>query len=34
VTVQNDTLTQKGIEKVDKENIDRIIIEKYVRLHP
>ena len=34
VTVQNDTLTQKGIEKVDKEGIDRIIIEKYVRLHP
>jgi len=34
VTVQNDTLIQKGIEKVDKEGIDRIIIEKYVRLHP
>lgn len=34
VTVQNDTLTQKGIEKVEQENIDRIIIEKYVRLHP
>lgn len=34
VTIQNDTLTQKGIEKVDKEGIDRIIIEKYVRLHP
>ncbi len=33
VTVQNDTLPQKGIEKVDKENIDRIIIEKYVRMH-
>jgi hypothetical protein len=34
VTIQNDTLTQKGIEKVEKEGIDRIIIEKYVRLHP
>jgi uncharacterized protein YfeS len=34
VTVQNDTLIQKGIEKVDKEGIDRIIIEKYIRLHP
>ena len=34
VTIQNDTLTQKGIEKVEKENIDRVIIEKYVRLHP
>ena len=34
VSIQNDTLTQKGIEKVDKEGIDRIIIEKYVRLHP
>ena len=34
VTVQNDTLIQKGIEKVEKEGIDRIIIEKYIRLHP
>jgi hypothetical protein len=28
------TLTQKGIEKVEKEDIDRVIIEKYIRLHP
>jgi hypothetical protein len=32
VTIQNDTLTQKGTEKVEKEDIDREIIEKYVRL--
>ncbi|KAF2328812.1 hypothetical protein [Flavobacterium ginsenosidimutans] len=31
VKVQNDTLIQKGIEKVEKLGIDRIIIEKYVR---
>jgi hypothetical protein len=31
VKVQNDTLTQKGIEKIEKLGIDRIIIEKYVR---
>jgi hypothetical protein len=34
VTIQKDTLIQKGIEKVEKEGIDRIIIEKYIRLHP
>ena len=32
VTVQNDTLIQKGMEKVEKENIDREIIERYVRV--
>ncbi|MVN23341.1 hypothetical protein [Mucilaginibacter arboris] len=32
VTLKNDTLIQKGIEKLEKENIDRVIIEKYVRL--
>ncbi|WP_413997790.1 hypothetical protein ACMDB5_08285 [Flavobacterium sp. W1B] len=31
VKVQNDTLVQKGIEKIEKLGIDRIIIEKYVR---
>lgn len=31
VKVQNDTLIQKGIERVEKLGIDRIIIEKYVR---
>jgi hypothetical protein len=29
--IKNDTLTQKGIEKVEKLGIDRIITEKYVR---
>lgn len=32
VTMKNDTLIQQGLEKVEKENIDRIIIEKYLRL--
>ncbi len=32
VGLKNDTLTQKGVEKLEKENIDRVIIEKYVRL--
>lgn len=31
VKVQNDTLIQKGIEKIEKLGVDRIIIEKYVR---
>ncbi len=31
-TLKNDTLIQTGIERVEKENIDRIIIEKYIRL--
>ncbi|MEO8533576.1 MAG: hypothetical protein ABI441_07495 [Flavobacterium sp.] len=31
VKVKNDTLTQKGIEKVEKLGIDRVITEKYVR---
>ena len=31
VKVQNDTLIQKGVERVEKLGIDRIIIEKYVR---
>ena len=31
VTIQNDTLTQKGLEKVEGTGIDHIIIEKYVR---
>lgn len=30
VSLNNDTLIQKGLEKVEKENIDRIIIEKYL----
>ncbi len=32
VSIKNDTLIQKGLEKVEAENIDRIIIEKYVKL--
>ena len=32
VTIKDDTLIQKGLEKVENENINRIIIEKYVRL--
>ena len=32
VSFSNDTLIQKGIEKVEKENIDREIIEKYLRV--
>jgi len=32
VTIKNDTLIQKGLEKVENENIDRIIIEKYLKL--
>ena len=30
--MKGDTLIQKGVEKVENENVDRIIIEKYVRL--
>lgn len=33
VSLKGDTLIQKGLEKVEKENIDRIIIEKYIRLN-
>jgi hypothetical protein len=32
VTINNDTLVQKGIEKVESEGIDRLNIEKYVRV--
>jgi hypothetical protein len=32
VSIHNDTLTQKGIEKVEGAGIDREIIEKYVRV--
>jgi len=31
VTISNDTLTQRGKEKVEKENINQEIIERYVR---
>jgi hypothetical protein len=32
VTIKNDTLIQKGLEKVESEGIDRIIIEKYIKV--
>ncbi len=32
VTLKGDTLIQKGLEKVENENIDRIIIEKYLKI--
>jgi len=32
VKIQNDTLTQKGIEKIEKLGIERVIVEKYKRL--
>lgn len=32
VTIQNDTLVQSGIEKVERAGINRINIEKYVRV--
>lgn len=32
VTIQNDTLVQSGIEKVDSAGINRLNIEKYVRV--
>jgi len=32
ITIRNDTLTQKGIEKVDKAGVNRLNIERYVRL--
>jgi hypothetical protein len=32
VTIKNDTLIQQGLEKVEKENINRIIIEKYLKV--
>jgi hypothetical protein len=32
VSIRGDTLVQEGQEKVEKENINRTIIEKYIRL--
>jgi hypothetical protein len=32
VAINNDTLIQRGMEKVEKEGIDREIIEKYIRI--
>lgn len=32
VTIQNDTLVQSGVEKIEGMNVDRLNIEKYVRV--
>ncbi|HEY8783658.1 MAG TPA: hypothetical protein VIM16_18670 [Mucilaginibacter sp.] len=32
VSIKNDTLIQRGMEKVEKENVNREIIEKYIRV--
>lgn len=32
ITLKNDTLVQNGIEKVEEAGVDRVNIEKYVRL--
>lgn len=32
ITIQNDTLTQKGVEKLENIGVDRINIERYVRV--
>ncbi|UTA67724.1 hypothetical protein [Emticicia sp. 21SJ11W-3] len=32
IEIKNDTLVQKGIEKVESANIERLNIEKYVRM--
>lgn len=32
VSIHNDTLIQRGMEKVEKEGVDREIIERYVRV--
>ena len=32
VGIRNDTLTQRGLEKLEKPGIDRVIVEKYVRV--
>ncbi|MEH3112500.1 lipocalin family protein [Pedobacter terrae] len=32
LAIQNDTLVQKGIEKVEKAGVDRVIIEKYIKI--
>jgi hypothetical protein len=32
ITIQNDTLVQKGVEKIEGTNVNRFNIEKYVRV--
>jgi hypothetical protein len=33
ISLQNDTLTQKGIEKIEDAGVERLNIEKYVRIN-
>jgi hypothetical protein len=33
VTIQNDTLIQSGVEKIESQGIDRMNIEKYIRIN-
>ena len=32
IQIRNDTLVQSGVEKIESENVNRINIEKYVRV--
>lgn len=32
LAINNDTLIQKGVEKVEKAGVDRVIIEKYIKV--
>ena len=32
INITNDTLSQKGVEKIDKLGVDRVIVEKYKRV--
>ncbi len=34
VTIKNDTLIQQGIEKIDSLGVNRVNVEKYIRLKP
>jgi len=34
ITIKNDTLIQSGIEKVETAGVNRVNIEKYVRMKP
>ncbi len=34
VTIRNDTLIQQGVEKIEEAGVNRLNIEKYVRLKP
>jgi hypothetical protein len=32
ITIKNDTLTQKGVEKIDSLGVNRVNVEKYIRI--